>query len=179
MLCSFFNLFFDWRKIVLQWCVGFCHTAMRISHNYTYIPSFFSLTPLPPRHPSRSSQNTSLGSLGYAAASHQLSLLHMIVYICLCYRNGSLNIWQIKQTKKPLKTEKTMNNPDLMGYIEYWAQQLENTHSFQAQNLALDYAIKLASGGSKTCSLSCILWPVCSEMRKCEEEKKNSKTVLI
>ena len=112
-------------------------------------------------------------------ASHQLSLLHMIIYICLCYRNGSLNIWQIKQTKKPLKTEKTMNNPDLMGYIEYWAQQLENTHSFQAQNLALDYARKLASGGSKTCSLSCILWPVCSEMRKCEEEKKNSKTALI
>ena len=43
-----------------------------------------------------------------------------------------------------------------MGYIEYWAQQLENTHSFQAQNLAVDYAIKLASGGSKTCHLSCI-----------------------
>ena len=26
---------FNWRKIALQCCVGFCHTTMRISHNYT------------------------------------------------------------------------------------------------------------------------------------------------
>ena len=61
----------------------------------------------------------------------------------------------VYQTVKAVeeKIKKTINNPDLMGYIAYRAQQLENTHSFQAQNLAVDYAIKLASGGSKTCLL--------------------------
>ena len=38
ILGFFLNLFFNWRKIALQCCVGFCHT-MQISHNYTYIPS--------------------------------------------------------------------------------------------------------------------------------------------
>ena len=28
--------FFNWRKIALQGCVGFCHAAMQISDNYTY-----------------------------------------------------------------------------------------------------------------------------------------------
>ena len=31
----------------LQCCVGFCHTTMQISHNYTYAPSFSNLPPLP------------------------------------------------------------------------------------------------------------------------------------
>ena len=33
-----FNLFFNWRKTASQCSVGFCHTIMQISHNYTYIP---------------------------------------------------------------------------------------------------------------------------------------------
>jgi len=65
-LCSF-NFFFYWWKIALQFCVGFCHTTMWISHNYTYIPSLLGLPPQP--HPTlspptvRSSQSTRLGSL--------------------------------------------------------------------------------------------------------------------
>ena len=36
---SFKNLFiFNWRIIVLQYCVGFCHTSTCISHRYTYVP---------------------------------------------------------------------------------------------------------------------------------------------
>ena len=42
----FFTLFFNWRKVVLQCCVRFCLTTIRISHNYTHIPS------LPSHHPS-------------------------------------------------------------------------------------------------------------------------------
>ena len=38
--------FFNWRKVALQCCVGFCHTTMQISHNYTYIHSLLSLPPL-------------------------------------------------------------------------------------------------------------------------------------
>ena len=39
---------FKWRKIALQYCVGFCSTTMWIGHNYTYIPS---LSSLPLSHP--------------------------------------------------------------------------------------------------------------------------------
>ena len=55
---------------------------------YTYIPicppSCVSL-PLSLSHPSRWSQSTELISLCYAAASHQLSILRLVVYICQCY----------------------------------------------------------------------------------------------
>ena len=30
-------LFFNWRKIALQCCVGFCPTTMQTDHNYMYI----------------------------------------------------------------------------------------------------------------------------------------------
>jgi len=66
----------------LQCCVGFCYTTMQISHNYRYFSSLLSLPPLNPSHPSRSSQSTRLDSLCDIATSHQLSILHMIVYIC-------------------------------------------------------------------------------------------------
>ena len=46
----FISLFFIWRIIVLQCCVGFCHTAMWISHNHIHIPSLLSLPPACP-HP--------------------------------------------------------------------------------------------------------------------------------
>ena len=46
-LLLFFNLLFNWKKIVLWWCVGFCCTTTWISHNYTYIP-----LPLEPPFPS-------------------------------------------------------------------------------------------------------------------------------
>ena len=49
MEVSFFDLFFNWRKIACQCCVSFFHTTMQISHNYTYIPVLLSFPPLP--HP--------------------------------------------------------------------------------------------------------------------------------
>ena len=36
-------LFFNWRKIALQYCVGFCHTTTQFSHDYTYIASLLRL----------------------------------------------------------------------------------------------------------------------------------------
>ena len=55
---------------------------------YTYIPiSPPSCVSLPPSlsHPSRWSQSTMLISPCDAAASHQLSVLHLVVYIYQCY----------------------------------------------------------------------------------------------
>ena len=54
---------------------------------YTYIPiTPHSSISLPPSLSQRSrwSQSTKLISLCYAAASHQLSILHLVVYICQC-----------------------------------------------------------------------------------------------
>ena len=51
---------------------------------YPHIPSLLRLPPSP-SHYSRWSQSTELISLCYAAASHQLSILHLIVCICQCY----------------------------------------------------------------------------------------------
>ena len=81
----FFTLFFNCRTIALQCCVGFCHTTMQISHNYTHITSLLSLPPLSSSHTSRSSQSARQGSLCYITTSHQLSLLYMIVYKCQWY----------------------------------------------------------------------------------------------
>ena len=42
--------FYNWRKIALQGCAGFCRTAMQISHNYACITSPDSLHPAPLGH---------------------------------------------------------------------------------------------------------------------------------
>ena len=52
---------------------------------YPHIPSLLSLPPTPPSYPSRSSQSIKLISLCYAAAFHQPSILHLVVYICQCH----------------------------------------------------------------------------------------------
>ena len=46
----FKNLFFNWRIIALQYCVGFYQTSTWISHRFTYIPSHIPPTsfPIPP-----------------------------------------------------------------------------------------------------------------------------------
>ena len=85
-----YNISFYWRIIALQCCVGFCHTTTWISHKYVYVPSFFVslLCPQPPSHPSRSSQSTKLIFLCSAAASHWVSMLHIVLYI---HQRYSLN----------------------------------------------------------------------------------------
>ena len=52
---------------------------------YPHIPSLLCLSPTHPSHLSRWSQSTELISLCYAAAYHQLSILHLVVYICPCH----------------------------------------------------------------------------------------------
>ena len=44
----FFKIYFNWRIIALQCCLGFCHTTTWISHKYTCLPSLLSLPSLYP-----------------------------------------------------------------------------------------------------------------------------------
>ena len=74
--------------MALQWCVSFCYITKGISYMYTYIPmSPPSCISLPPSlsFPSRWTQSTELISLCYVTASHYLSTLHFVVYICPCH----------------------------------------------------------------------------------------------
>ena len=57
--CFFFFsfIFISWRLISLQYCSGFCHTWIWISHEFTYIPhpnppSHLPLYPIPLGYPS-------------------------------------------------------------------------------------------------------------------------------
>ena len=55
----FFKFIFNWRIIVLQYCVGFCHTSVWISHRYTHVPFLLNLPPtFHPISPPRLSQST-------------------------------------------------------------------------------------------------------------------------
>ena len=52
-------------------------------------PSWTSLPPPTPFNPSRLSQSHGLSSLSHTANSHQLSILHMVVYMFPCYYTPS------------------------------------------------------------------------------------------
>ena len=76
---------------------------------YVYIyPNIFSLLRLPPTlpiPPLRWSQSTELISRCNAAASHKLSILHLVVYICQCH---SLTLSQL-----------TLPPPHVLNFILY------------------------------------------------------------
>ena len=114
----FFNLFCNCRKIALHCCVGFCRTTVRISHDYTYIPSLWVLPPLP--------DSTALGHhrvLGWApcyrAASQKPSISHMTAYICQCF---------FFQSSHPILPPLSPRNNSLPLYLHSFpANRLMNT----------------------------------------------------
>ena len=61
----FFSIFISWRLITLQYCSGFCHTFVWISHGFTCVPhpnppSHFPLYPIPLGLPSAPGPSTCL-----------------------------------------------------------------------------------------------------------------------
>ena len=87
----FFNGFmFNLRIIVLQYCVGFCHTSTWVSHRHTDVPS---LPPPTSSHPSRHSQSTLFrfpSCLGRQRALSGVPLLHsrfsLVIYFTCSMR---------------------------------------------------------------------------------------------
>ena len=86
LLFFFFNIILEYNCFTM---VGQSLLYNKVNQLYIYIYHLHisSLLRLPPSlsHPSRWSQSTELTSLCYAAASHQLSVLHLVVYICTCH----------------------------------------------------------------------------------------------
>ena len=62
-LSFFLKNFFNWRKIALKCCVGFCHPITQISHNYIYLLHREPPSPIL-SYPSISSQSTKLAQHG-------------------------------------------------------------------------------------------------------------------
>ena len=82
-------IFFNWRIIALECCVGFCHTKMWTSHKRVCVcvcvPSLSNLPPTPSSHPSRLSQSMTLSFLHHIANFHWLSVSHMVMFMFQCY----------------------------------------------------------------------------------------------
>ena len=76
----FLKLFFNWRNIALQCCVGFCHTTAQFSCNYTYITCLLSLPALLPSLWVITEHQT--GLLVFCNSFYQLSVLHILVDLC-------------------------------------------------------------------------------------------------
>ena len=86
LLVNFFCLFvclfvFKWRKIALQCLDGFCHTTMWHRHNYTHIPSLWSLPSDTSFHPSRKPQCQTRLPVLYSNFPPAIYFTHDGVYI--------------------------------------------------------------------------------------------------
>ena len=82
------TVFLNYGIVALQWCVSFCCTMKSISCVCVCVCVCVSPFPLgallhlpTPSHPSRSPRNTKLRSPSYRTASHQPSVLHMLMHM--------------------------------------------------------------------------------------------------
>ena len=98
----FFNLFyFNWRLITLQYCSGFCHTLIWISHGCTCIPHPERPSHLPPHstpqgHPSA----PALSTFSHASNLDWRSVSHMIIYMFQCYSLKSSHPHLLPESKR-------------------------------------------------------------------------------
>ena len=91
------EFFFNWRKIALQCYVGFCHTTMQISHNYTYI----TCLPSPPSFPLGHHRAPGWAALHMVCGCHFLHLFHSFLpLLCQvpCLYLGRNSLPSVKQS---------------------------------------------------------------------------------
>ena len=100
LLFFFFNLF-NWRLITLQYCSGFCHTLMWISHGCTCFPHPEPPSLLPPHfipqgHPSA----PALSTLSHASNLDWQSVSYKIIHMFQCYSLKSSHPRLLPQSPK-------------------------------------------------------------------------------
>ena len=79
-------IYFSWRLITLQYCSGFCHTLIWISHGCTCVPHPEPPSHLPP-HPIPLGQPSApaLSTLSHELNLDWWSVSHMIIYMFQFY----------------------------------------------------------------------------------------------
>ena len=101
----FFNflkfIYFSWRLITLQYCSGFCHTLIWISHGCTCVPHPEPSSHLPPHPiPLGDPSAPALSTLSHASNLDWWSVSHMIIYMFQCYSVRSSHPHLLPQSPK-------------------------------------------------------------------------------
>ena len=94
-------IYFNWRRITLQYCSGFCHTLTWISHGCTCVPhpeppSLLRPHPIPQRSPSA----LALSALSHALNLDWSSISQMVIYMFQCYSLKSSHPRPLPQNPK-------------------------------------------------------------------------------
>ena len=94
-------IYISWRLITLQYCSGFCHTLIWISHGFTCVPhpepsSHLPPHPIPLGHPSAPTPST----LSHASKLDGQFISHMIIYMFQCYSHRSSHLCLLPQSPK-------------------------------------------------------------------------------
>ena len=94
-------IYFSWRLITLQYCSGFCHTLIWISHGFTCVPhpehpSHLLPHPIPQGYPSA----PALSTLSHASNLDWRSVSHIIIYMFQCYSLRSSHPCPVPQRPK-------------------------------------------------------------------------------
>ena len=83
------SIYFNWRLITLQYCIGFWYTLTWISHKCTGVPQPRTPSHLPPHPiPQGCPSALTLSALFHAMNLDWSSISHMVIYICF---NASLS----------------------------------------------------------------------------------------
>ena len=87
---TFFKCIFDWRIMVLKYCVGFYYTTTWINHKYTYVPSLWRSPFHPPPPPPPLGCHRTPGCTPCVIQQFPTSYL---LYLCQCIcLNATLSI---------------------------------------------------------------------------------------
>ena len=123
-------LIFNGRIIAFQYCFGYYHTSVWISHRYTYAPSF--LNPLPsPSHASKLLQSPGLSSVSHITNYPQ--------DVCFEFR-------ELIEASEPLQLEKPGKQ---LGRLRIWTlwswvrPEIETLHFLQALGILVVHEFHL------------------------------------
>ena len=108
-------IYFSWRLITLQYCGGFCHTLIWISHGCTCVShpsSHLPPHPIPLGHPSA----PALSTLFHALNLDWRSVSYMILYMFQCCSLRSSHPHPLPESKRLLYTSVSPSLSRIQGY---------------------------------------------------------------